>query len=1065
MMQKIGLLLCLLLAFSVIGRAQLSYTNCPSGWNPDSLGNHRAVVRYNGSGPVAHVVIPWRRRDNDPGNKRVIVQDSATGARVLNVVEGVVARESGEFFFEPVSGAGNYYIYYLPYHNEGRSNYPKGVYWRRDTTADAKWVRTVGGGGLGDGGKGGGAGGGAAYKGVAVNASVVRMESIVSFNSFYPMEVIATAKETDKLKATYKDDPYLVFPEDRLHSIRMQGDLPYRWIEGGPAGGKGAGKGSADIQGVADRGEYYAYQLGVYALQSLDDVQLRFSALTRTDGKTPGSDAGASAGQMIPAGASSCINTTGVDYQGHSFTKMVDVPAGQVQALWCGIDIPAGTAPGVYTGTVTVMAHRTRGGGEHSGGEAGCVMPAATGSWRRTIHLRITVSDRLATDGGAGTPQKMTRLKWLNSTLAQDNTVIAPYTPLDIRGDTLIRLLGRSIRLSRQGFPEQIQTWFTPEMTDTSDHPNNLLAENIHFHFVRVSDGKDIRLTPQGVQFTERSPGTVRWTATSTSDELRMDVSAVLEFDGFLSYTVKVTALTDLDLKDIDMHIPFQPDMGKYMMGLGLKGGYRPDSLYRWKWDVAHKNQDGAWIGEVNAGLQFSLRDEHYARPLNTNFYLQKPLVAPSSWANGGKGGIDVGIKGRSMLVNNYSGARHFSKGETLFYNFNLLITPFHTINTDFQWATRFYHAYADLDSIKATGATVVNIHHATPINPWINYPFIEWKRMKGYIDTAHRLGLKVKIYNTVRELSDHAYELFALRSLGNEIYTPGPGGGFSWLQEHVGDNYIPAWFVPELEDAALINSGMSRWHNYYVEGMNWLVQNVGIDGIYLDDVAFDRVTMKRIKRVLTAGGHPGIIDLHSANQYNPRDGFNNSANLYMEHFPYLNRLWFGEYFDYEKNPPDFFLTEVSGIPFGLMGEMLEGGGNPWRGLVFGMTNRMPWTPTADPRPIWKAWDDFGMQGTKMIGYWSPSCPVKTGQDKVLATVYAKKGAGLVALASWAAVDTTVRLQIDWHRLGVDPAHAVIEAPEIKNFQPQRTFAIDEAIPVQKGRGWLLVIRGRAGAE
>ena len=984
---------------------------------------------------------------------RVIVQDSATGARVLNVVEGAVTRESGEFFFEPVSGEGNYYIYYLPYHNEGRSNYPKGVYWRRDTTADAKWMQKIGGGGgaaeedaRASDTRRASAVVGQGKNSVAINTSIVRMESIDSFNSFYPMEVIATAKETATLKATYKDDPYLIFPEDRLHSIRMREDLPYRWIKKGSGG---------TVQGTADKGEYFAYQLGVYALQPLDDVQLQFSA----ESVRP-----AAGGGIIPAGASSCINTGGIDYQGHPFTKRVDVEAGQVQALWCGIDIPAGTPPGVYTGTVTVMAHPAGKGSGHSGGEAdantfGCVMPAATGAWRRTIHLRIIVSDQLAEDGGAGTPQKMTRLKWLNSTLAQDNTVIAPYTPLDIRGDTLIRLLGRSIRLSRQGFPEQIQTWFTPEMTDTTDHPNSLLAENIHFHFIRASDGKDIRLTPQGVQFIQRSPGTVRWTAAGTSDELRMDVSAALEFDGFLSYTVKVTALTDLDLKDIDMHIPFQPDMGKYMMGLGLKGGYRPDSMYRWKWDVAHKNQDGAWIGEVNAGLQFSLRDEHYVRPLNTNFYLQKPLLAPSSWANGGKGGIDVGIKGRSMLVNNYSGARHLSKGDTLFYNFNLLITPFHTINTDFQWATRFYHAYAGLDSIKATGATVVNIHHATPINPWINYPFIEWKRMKGYIDTAHRLGLKVKIYNTVRELSDHAYELFTLRSLGNEIYTPGPGGGFSWLQEHVGDNYIPAWFVPELKDAALINSGMSRWHNYYVEGMNWLVQNVGIDGIYLDDVAFDRVTMKRIKRVLTAGGHPGIIDLHSANQYNPRDGFNNSANLYMEHFPYLNRLWFGEYFDYEKNPPDFFLTEVSGIPFGLMGEMLEGGGNPWRGLVFGMTNRIPWTPTADPRPIWKAWDDFGMQGTKMIGYWSPSCPVRTDHPTILATVYAKKGAALVALASWAPADTTVRLQIDWQRLGIDPAHAVIEAPAIDNFQPQKTFAIGEAIPVQKGRGWLLVIR------
>ena len=1045
-------LLLLIIAVPAAGQ-ELPYSSCPGCWNPDSLGNHRAVVRYNGSGAVAHVVVPWRRRDSDPGGKRVIVQDSATGARVLNVIEGAVTRESGEFFFQPVSGAGNYYIYYLPYRNEGRSNYPKGVYWRRDTTADEKWGQTIGGG----------AGGGTAGKGVSVNASVVRMESIDSFNSFYPMEVIATAKETAAIQADYKDHPFLVFPEDREHSIRMRDDLPYRWVKRGPV---------VDFEGSAGKGEYFAYQLGVYALQSLDDVELRFSALKRVIPTGPESVRPAAGGGIIPASASSCINTTGVDYQGHPFTKMVDVPAGQVQALWCGIDIPAGTPPGVYTGTVTVMAHPGKSAG-HSGGEAGrgreadantfgCVMPAVTGAWRRTIQLRIIVSDQLAVDGGAGTPQKMTRLKWLNSTLAQDNTVIAPYTPLDIRGDTLIRLLGRSIRLSRQGFPEQIQTWFTPEMTDTTDHPNNLLAENIHFHFIRASDGKDIRLTPQGVQFIQRSPGTVRWTAAGTSDELRMDVSAALEFDGFLSYTVKVTALSDLDLKDIDMHIPFQPDMGKYMMGLGLKGGYRPDSLYRWKWDVAHKNQDGAWIGEVNAGLQFSLRDEHYVRPLNTNFYLQKPLLAPSSWANGGKGGIDAGIKGRSMLVNNYSGPRHLSKGDTLFYNFNLLITPFHTINTDFQWATRFYHAYAGLDTIKATGATVVNIHHATPINPWINYPFIEWKRMKGYIDTAHRLGLKVKIYNTVRELSDHAYELFALRSLGNEIYTPGPGGGFSWLQEHAGDNYIPAWFVPELKDAALINSGMSRWHNYYVEGMNWLVQNVGIDGIYLDDVAFDRVTMKRIKRVLTAGGHPGIIDLHSANQYNPRDGFNNSANLYMEHFPYLNRLWFGEYFDYEKNTPDFFLTEVSGIPFGLMGEMLEGGGNPWRGLVFGMTSRMPWTETADPRPIWKAWDDFGMQGTKMIGYWSPSCPVRTDHPTILATVYAKKGAALVALASWAPADTTVRLQIDWQRLGIDPAHAVIEAPEIANFQPRRTFAIGEAIPVQKGRGWLLVIRGPA---
>lgn len=980
-------------------KTQIKYTNGGGSWNADSLGNHRIMIHFNGTGNIARVIIPWRRRDLSPEKKRIILQDAKTGKRVLNVVTGIINREFGELFFEPVSGKGIYYVYYLPYRNEGRSNYPKGVYLKPDTTATAEWKKNE----------------------EPVNCTVEEIQSIDSFNSFYPMEVIATAKETEILKTKYPNRPFLVFPEDRMHSIRMRSDLPARWIR------KGA---FSAFQGDAVRGEYYAYQLGIYALEDLDDLQLVFSDLKSAGGK------------IIAAENISCINTTGIGYDGKPFTKKVAVPKNQIQALWCGVDLTEATAPGLYTGKVLVKALSKNGIAR-----------------QETVIIRIEVGSALVKDGGAGYPAKMTRLKWLNSTLAQENTVIAPYTPLRIQGDTLISLLGRQVQLNQQGFPQQIQTFFTSEMTEIGTTPQNILAENIHFHILRAADGKEIRLKSEGLTFTVKQPGTVQWKATNTAGELRMDLSASLEFDGFLSYTIKVTALQDLDLKDITFHIPFKKEVAKYMMGLGQKGGDRPDSLYQWKWDVAVKNQDGAWIGNTNAGLQYSLRDERYSRPLNTNFYLQKPLLLPSSWGNEGKGGIDIGIKGSSMLANNYSGPRRMKKGDTLYYNFTLLITPFHPINTDFQWATRFYHRYNNLDTIKAAGATVINIHHATPINPWINYPFIEWKKMKDYIDTAHGLGLKVKIYNTVRELSDHAYETFAMRSLGSEVYSQGPGGGYSWLQEHIGDDYIAAWFVPEIKDAAIVNSGMNRWHNYYVEGMNWLTQNVGIDGIYLDDVAFDRVTMKRIKRVLTKDGHPGIIDLHSANQYNKHDGFNNSGNLYMEHFPYLNRLWFGEYFDYEKSAPDFFLTEVSGIPFGLMGEMLEGGGNPWRGLIYGMTNRMPWTENSDPRPTWKVWDDFGMQGTKMLGYWSPTCPVKTSQEKVLATVYQKKGAMLVSIASWVDEDTTVLLKVDWKQAGIDPAQATIEAPEMKNFQPGRKFRVDEPIPVQKGKGWLLIIK------
>ena len=975
---------------------QIKYVTKNNDWDADSLGNHRVVLTLqNANTHIAKAVIAWRRNDYHPELKQLFVVDSATNKRVMNVSVAAINRETCMLYFEPNTGDKKYFVYYMPYHVDRKSNYPNVKYLKAAQTGANDWVQSIEG-----------------SKDIE-GAKVECIQSVNAMNSFYPMEVIATDTEVKNLVQQDAGKTYLVFPEDRVNIIKMKHDLPQRWIINGV---------QSVFNGEAKRGENYSYQLGIYPTsKDLNGVKVSFSDLKS---KT---------GQVISSKVMSCINNSGTDYKAKPFSKLVDIAKGEVQAMWCLVNIPTTVVAGTYEGTVTLSAKNAE---------------------TTKIGIRIKVEATAATNGGINEPWKETRLAWLNSTLAQQNDIIKPYTPLVVK-DNSVALLGRKVILDKTGFPKSIQTFFTPEMTSFSAKAKEVLSQPIQL-IAENGTGAEAWQT-KGLKFTETQPGTVKWTAVNTSADLQMDVNGSIEFDGFAAYTVKVTALKDVDLKDIRMEIPFNKNAAKYMMGLNLKGEKRPGS-YEWKWDVAHKNQDGAWIGDVNAGLQYSLRDENYVRPLNTNFYLQKPLLLPTSWGNDNKGGINISEKNNQVLVNNYSGARSMKKGDVLYYNFTLLITPFHPINTDFQWSTRFYHKYSNLDSIKQTGATVVNIHHGTPINPFINYPFIRWHQMKSYIDSAHQLGLKVKIYNTVRELSNSAYETFPMRSLGHEIYSTGKGGGYSWLQEHVADDYIAAWYVPEYKDAALINSGMSRWHNYYVEGMNWLVQNVGIDGIYLDDVAFDRITMKRIKRVLTKDGHPGIIDLHSANQYNKSDGFNNSGILYLEHFPYLNRLWFGEYFDYEKNTPDFFLTEVSGIPFGLMGEMLQGGGNPWRGMIYGMTNRMPWSDNADPRPIWKVWDNFGMKGTKMVGYWVETNPVKTNNTEVLATIYEKPGKALVSIASWAADDVNIKLKIDWKALGINPATATIIAPEVKNFQHGAKFKDGQEIKVEKGKGWLLII-------
>jgi hypothetical protein len=201
---------------------------------------------------------------------------------------------------------------------------------------------------------------------------------------------------------------------------------------------------------------------------------------------------------------------------------------------------------------------------------------------------------------------------------------------------------------------------------------------------------------------------------------------------------------------------------------------------------------------------------------------------------------------------------------------------------------------------------------------------------------------------------------------------------------------------------------------------------------------------------------------VHSANQYNPRDGFASSANLYLEHLPFVDRLWLGEYFDYDS-PPDYWLVEVSGIPFGLMGEMLEKGGNPWRGMLFGMTGRLPWA--GDPRPLWKAWDAFGLAGSCMKGWWVPDAPVRTDRQGVFATTYARPGRALVALASWEKDPVDVALTIDWKSLGLDPSRARLNAPAVEGFQPAASFAHGDRIRVEPGRGWLLVLEARQAAR
>lgn len=959
---------------------------------PAEMGNHRARVRVSAGADAVLAHIPWRRHDSAPQDKDVLVVDAATGKQIANVARVSIDRESGVIAFQPAAAPGEYYVYYMPYAVTKPEQWQYTIaYQQPGATADAAWL---GRNSLGAKDLAGGA-----WKSLP-KAELVDIQARTEFDRADPMEVIATRAETDDLLKAFPLKSYLLFPEDRKYPIRMTDYLPQRWIEKGPGD---------EFHGEAARGEFYTFQLGLYAARMAingdDGVQVSFGGMR---GK-PGGE--------IPQDGFTCFNLTGTDWLGLPMWKSLKVPMGKVQALWFGLQIPRNTLPGDYQGTL---------------------MLKIAGAQQAMVKLSLKVTDEVLDDAGDSDPGRMSRLRWLNSTIGLDDSVPAPYTPLKAGLDR-VKCLGREIRFGRTGLPASIKSGEREILA----RPAELIVESADGIAKWNAASTAPVVNGSKAEFIRESAG--------RNDLFSLKCITKTDFDGYTNFRLLLEAKRNVDLKDIRLEVPIRKDAAVYMMGLGRKGGYRP-SEWKWTWDIGRAN-NMVWLGDVDAGVQCKLKG-------NTETWDISDLKAsgiPESWGNSGKGGCDVIEDGDAVLVRAYSGARSVKAGDKIEFRFGLLITPVKPLDAA-HWNQRYYHQYVPVQTAKDAGANIINVHQGNELNPYINYPFIAVDKMASYVKSAHDQGMKVKIYYTVRELSNHVAEMWALRSLGDEVFSDGPGAGDPWLREHLGSGYQPAWrekLSDTESDAALKQTGLSRWHNYYLEGLAWLMRTVQIDGLYLDGIGYDREIMKRVRRTMDSSRPGSLIDFHSGNEFGFNDWRISPACKYMEHFPYINSLWFGEGYDYNETP-DYWLVEVSGIPFGLYGEMLEGGGNPWRGMIYGMTAR--YYSGADPKHIWKLWDDFGIADAKMIGYWDRNCPVKTDNKDVLATVYAKSGKALVSLASWAKDPVKVKLNVDWKALGLDIGKASLTAPAIPGFQDAADMQWSSEIPIEPGKGRLLVL-------
>lgn len=968
--------------FSLLPAQNLHWSHADQPW-PESFGSQRAIIEVNQPSAFVEIDLLWRRHDRNPDERRLLLIEASSGDTIKNVKRLVVNPERCIIHFGPVTKPGIYYFYYLPFEVlEGWGFYGKG-YLKPEPPPDPGWAAL-------------------SEKENIRPAKILGIECRTSFDTFSPMEIIPTGLEKAAFLKKFSS-PVLYFTENRENPIRMKDEIPLRWVQSGPAD---------RFSGSALQNEYYAFQIGVFAVEQ-DIADLRVIA-----GKLTGP--GKSGKQEIYL---TCFNTQGVDPYGIPFTKKLSFPAGRVQSLWIGADIPENAKPGKYSGLVTISGANIT---------------------DQQISILIEVAAPVLADRGDSEPWRHSRLRWLNSSAGSDGNPVDPYIPINQLNGNSYQVAGHVVSLLETGLPEMI-----------THHGASLLSSPVTLTVETAEGASNLSAITTGKNLTD---GRYTQTATYGSEDLQVNYTVGLDYDGYLKTLVtfkNLSKVKPLAFKDIRLSIPFAAGKAKYLMGMGLPGCAVPP-VHESKWKGP---SDSFWIGDAEGGIWCELRGSSYHGPL-LNLYRPAP---PESWNNEGKGGFRIFADHKQVTAQVYSGSRNLGPGDSLQFEWAILITPVKELNPGSQFTDRYYHSGAKPSPARQdfdAGVQIINVHHANEYNPFINYPFIAVNEMRSFIDSIHALGRKVKIYYTVRELTNHVTEIWALRSLGHEILDDGRGGGYPWLREHFVDGYLPQWyqhFPDGRVDASVLSApGDSRWLNYYIEGLAWLVKNVDIDGLYLDDVTFDRPTLQRMRSVM-AQAKPGcIIDLHS------NTGFSiGPANQYAGFFPYVDKIWFGESFQYDKMSPENWLVEVSGIPFGLMGDMLQGGGNRWLGMVFGMTVRYPWTTEGvlcDPRPVWKIWDEFRIQDSKMVGFWDPECPIQTNVNEVKATAYTKPGKVLVSIGNFSDKTQMIKFQIDWKTLGINPDLVRMYAPGIENFQPEAIFNLNDPIPVEARKGWLIFL-------
>lgn len=781
----------------------------------------------------------------------------------------------------------------------------------------------------------------------------------------------------------------------------------------------------------AKKGEFFTFQIVVKAQANISELKICSNA------DFP----------QVLIGFTSFSNE-GVNDKGEYYQKSIFVKKDECRIFWCGFLVSDSAPSGTYALPISICDSQ--------------------GSIEK-FSLNLEILNETALNHGHDDIFNHSRLSWLNSDIGIDDRVTKPFTPIKVEG-RCIHILGRSITVSLSGIPEQMESYFENDNSILNPENPKMLFSNPPEFYLGCDGEKNQTPISRELVFKEKTQSRVSWVGKTEFERYTLVADGCLEYDGFLSCRLSVIPKEDFSASAF-LNFSYAPKMAEYMIGLGYEGGFCPNS-FDWKWDDS-RQQDCVYIGSVNAGMQIQLKDRNYRKPHVNIYYHNNPIVVPDCWDNSQKGGISIEKLQDKTKMSIYTGEKQFYRNHPIEYTFECFFTPLKTIDWKERWTNRYLHDNSILDSLdkvtaaEAAFANVINIHHATDVIPFINYPFFETERLKTIVNAAHKKGFKLKPYYTCRELTNHIPEIFPFLTLDDEIYPyftgktegiPGQNGNDAWITENLTDErVITAWkaevgageYKGQICASIIVNS-QSRLVNFYLEGLSWMLENLDIDGIYVDDTGLDRTAYRRIRRIMDNHKDGCLIDFHSWNHFEDDmgAGFAGNMNIYMQLLPYINSTWIGEGFDYYKKP-DYWLTSICSLMYGVPGEMIdEKGVNNYKGLIYGMTNRPYSGNVKSPTNMWRFLLDWQIEDATLLGYWDKDAPFSSGYSDVPVSTYRNSNRLLIVATNFS--EETRSFQLESKLCGIS-----YSIPYIEDYQDAASF--DGRLTLETAQGIIIL--------